>query len=249
MTRKILKGTSIALLVILAIFLPVQIFMEACSPITQNIQASPYTEVLKIGPVIRVRRQPTIVPSKRIALTFDDGPDARNTAKILDILKEENISATFFLVGERVGHYPTVVKRIFNEGHLIANHSQSHQDLEGLTNEEIIRLELDPTSRAVEKLTGFYPTIMRPPYGALRMDSVEYLNKAGWKIVRWSLDTFDWDNTRNKPEEIINRVLDQHHPNAIILMHCNGPTTINALPGVIHTLRDLGYHFYTVDQL
>lgn len=223
--------------------------MVASPFIVQNIQASPYVEVLKIGPVIRVNRQPNIVPIKRIALTFDDGPDAKNTNKILDILKEEQVTATFFLVGERVGHYPRVVKRIYNEGHLIANHSHSHQDLESLTNEEIVNLELHPTSKAVERLTGFYPNIMRPPYGALRIDSVEYLNDTGWKIVRWSLDTFDWDNTRNKPQEIINRVLDQHHPNAIILMHCNGPATINALPGVIQVLRDLGYCFYTVDQL
>ncbi|NMB00612.1 MAG: polysaccharide deacetylase family protein [Firmicutes bacterium] len=192
---------------------------------------------------------PTLPRQKKIALTFDDGPDQRNTQKILDILREENVSATFFVVGNRVERYPEILIRIFDDGHLIANHSRTHADLTTLTNEEILALELAPTSKAVEKLTGYYPMIMRPPWGSLRVDSVSFLRDLGWQIVRWSLDTFDWDSSRNQPEEIISRIQAQHHPNAIVLMHCNGPATIKVLPDVISTLRDLGYDFVTVDQL
>lgn len=188
------------------------------------------------------------LPANKVALTFDDGPDAKNTAKILDILAEEKVSATFFVVGERVPRFPSVIERIFNEGHLLANHSQTHTDLAELTNEEIIELELDPTSRAVENITGFYPTVMRPPYGSLRVDSIHFLLESGWKIVRWSLDTFDWDKSRNSPEEIVQRVLELHHPNAVILMHCNGQETVAALPDLIDGLRELGYDFVTVTQ-
>lgn len=185
----------------------------------------------------------------KVALTFDDGPDLRNTSTVLEILEAEEILATFFVVGTQVERYPEMVQRIFNEGHLIANHSHSHFDLTQYTNEDILSLELEPTSEAVEKLTGFYPTIMRPPYGALRPDSVQFLKESGWKIVRWSLDTFDWDSSRNRPEQILARIKELHHPNAVVLMHCTVPAITKALPDIITTLRDLNYEFVTVNQL
>lgn len=211
------------------------------------------------APIVRVKKpRPEPVPTpiseselspSKVALTFDDGPDATNTAKILDILETEQVTATFFVVGEQVAHFPSIIKRIFDEGHLLANHSKTHGDFAGLTNEEIIELELDPTSRAVEKITGFYPMVMRPPYGSLRIDSIHFLSENGWQIVRWSLDTFDWDSSRNSPEQIVQRVLDLHHPNAIVLMHCNGGEAVAALPELINVLRELGYDFVTVTQL
>ena len=211
--------------------------------INELLDGNPPHQVLKEGPTVRVKQPgvPKPAPNEaqeqsaaktepqrrgKVALTFDDGPDAHNTSAILDVLKDENVLATFFVVGEKVQRYPAVLKRIFTEGHLIANHSRTHADFALLTNEEIIEQELNPTSKAVEKLTGFYPMIMRPPYGSLRQDSVTYLREQGWRIVRWSLDTFDWDSTRNKPEQILSRIQTQHHNGAIILMHCNGPATV-----------------------
>lgn len=235
--------------------------------INELLDGNPPHQVLKEGPVVRVVQPvvPKPVPSAReekdeevkketplrgkVALTFDDGPDTHNTSAILDILKAENVLATFFVVGEKVERYPAILKRIFNEGHLIANHSRTHADFSLLTNDEIVELELNPTSKAVESLTGHYPLIMRPPYGSLRQDSVIYLQEQSWRIVRWSLDTFDWDSTRNKPEQILSRIQSQHHNGAIILMHCNGPATVRVLPDVIKSLRDLGYEFVTVTQL
>lgn len=225
--------------------------------INELLKNDPYVHILET-PIVREKKPlaellAALVPEEvqplgRIALTFDDGPDATNTAKILDILDAEEVTATFFVVGERVTRFPALIKRIYDEGHLLANHSKSHSDLGGLTNEEIIELELDPTSRAVENITGFYPMIMRPPYGSLRTDSVRFLIERGWQIVRWSLDTFDWDSSRNAPEQIIRRVLDLHHPNAIVLMHCTGHETVAVLPELIGVLRDLGYHFVTVTE-
>lgn len=215
------------------------------------LEASPHNQVLKEGPLVRVKKpvEKTTPPLKKVALTFDDGPDPRYTPLLLAILEQEQVPATFFVVGERVGYYPSVVKSIAQHGHLLANHSFSHVDLENLSNEEIIAQELDPASKAVEKVTGFYPLIMRPPYGALRIDSVDFLREQGWQIVRWSLDTFDWDPKRNKPDQIISRVLDLHHPNAVVLMHCNNSATVKVLPSLIQTFRDLGYQFVTVADL
>lgn len=228
-------------------FLGQQLAYGAQENINELLEGFPPNTVLKEGPVVRVKKQTP--PRKKVALTFDDGPDPKYTPQLLEILQKEQVVATFFVVGERVGHYPDVVRRINREGHLIANHSFTHTDFEHLTNEEIVKLELDPASKAVEKLTGYYPLIMRPPYGSLRTDSVNFLRGEGWHIVRWSLDTFDWDRTRNKPERIINRILELHHPNAIVLMHCNNKATVEVLPQVIKTLRDLGYDFVTVTDL
>lgn len=197
----------------------------------------------------RVFKTITPTPLEKVALTFDDGPDHTNTPKILDILKEEKVVATFFVLGQKVEWYPEITQRIFEEGHLIANHSRTHVELSTLTNENIINNELAPTSAAIEKITGYYPKIMRPPYGSLRSDSVQFLRQAGWHIVRWSLDTFDWDRNLNKPEKIVQRIEANHHPNAIILMHCNGPETVEALPSVIETLRALGYDFVNISEL
>ncbi|HHT68640.1 MAG TPA: polysaccharide deacetylase family protein [Firmicutes bacterium] len=254
-------GSSIiVLLLLLAFMMPADASQYY---INELLEANPPPQVLKEGPVVRVK-QPGVQkqtpdegsteveeekPLRKVALTFDDGPEAHYTSRILDILQVEGVSATFFVVGEFVARYPKLVQRMYDDGHLIANHSHTHGDLSLLTNEEIIALELAPTSRAVEKLTGFYPMIMRPPYGSLRDDSVRYLKENGWKIVRWSLDTFDWDSRRNKPEQIITRIQTQHHPGAIVLMHCNGPATTRVLPDIIKTLRELGYQFVTVTQL
>lgn len=196
--------------------------------------------------------KPMLKPTKdrpKIALTFDDGPDAFITPQLLDILKETQVTATFFVLGEKVVRYPEMTQRIFDEGHLLANHSKTHQDMAEMTNEDIVALELEPTSEAVEKVTGYYPTIMRPPYGSLRTDSNRYLAENGWKVVRWSLDTFDWDSTRNAPENLIKRIEDFHHPNAVVLMHCNGRETVMALPRIIEFLKELEYEFVTVADL
>lgn len=221
---------------------------------TERLEAWPSIQVPKEGRAVREIRPVEPVPTSpeplpKVALTFDDGPDVRNTPLILDLLKDEQVPATFFVVGTQVERYPEMLVRIFEEGHLIANHSRTHADFAELTNEEILKLELEPTSQAVQQLTGYYPLTMRPPYGSLRPDSVQFLKDQGWKIVRWSLDTFDWDSRRNSTEEILARIEELHHPGAIILMHCNGPATIKALPGVISTLRELGYQFVTVRDL
>ncbi|NLJ79821.1 MAG: polysaccharide deacetylase family protein [Firmicutes bacterium] len=234
------------ILVALLLFFPQQ---ANCSSVLPAAEAFTSRSVDTADRNITPKRMVKPLSLRKIALTFDDGPDRINTPKILDILETENAAATFFVVGEKVERYPEVIERIFQAGHLIANHSRTHADLSGLFNEEIIELELDPTSKAVEKITGYYPKIMRPPYGSLRPDSVRFLEEAGWQIVRWSLDTFDWDKERNQPEEITERIALQHHPNAIILMHCNGWETVEALPAIINTLRAAGYDFVTVSQL
>lgn len=188
---------------------------------------------------------------KLIALTFDDGPDVINTPHILNVLEQEQVSATFYLVGDKVQQLPELVEKIALAGHEIGNHSWSHQDLRNLGNENILDSELLPTSELIFRVTGDFPTNVRPPYGAIRDDTIAFLSRQGWKVINWSIDSFDWDKAQNSSQEIVNKVLSYHHPGAIILMHTNQKLngTVLALPTIIATLRDEGYTFVTVSEL
>lgn len=184
---------------------------------------------------------------KRIALTFDDGPDAKNTPQVLDILKAYGVMGTFFLIGDQVERFPAITKRIHEEGHEIGNHSYSHPDMRKLSHEEIA-LELEATSRAIKEHTGIYPKTMRPPYGALLDDAVAFLGDAGWTIINWSIDTFDWETTATT-ESITEKIESYHHLGAIVLMHSNRSALVEALPLVIEFLLREGYEFVTVETL
>ncbi len=186
-----------------------------------------------------------------IALTFDDGPDRQNTPQILDILKERDINATFFVLGENVERFPEITMRIYNEGHQIANHSWRHPNLREMSDEDIINEELHPTSQKVSELTGYYPQILRPPFGAINDQTIELMADLNWKIVNWSIDSFDWHITSDDPDEIINRIERFHHPGGIVLLH-NGlvnQVTVEALPGIIDFFEREGYQFKTVNEL
>src|SRR5690554_1086485 len=108
-----------------------------------------------------------------MALTFDDGPVGDHTAQLLDIIGAEQVRATFFVLGNQVQDYPELVQRIVDEDHELGNHSWSHADLRSLSNEEILKEELIPTNERIWEAVGLTPPIMRPPYGALRDDSIE----------------------------------------------------------------------------
>lgn len=188
---------------------------------------------------------------RMIALTFDDGPVGDNTSLLLDILAEEQVSATFFVIGSKAKQYPDLIKRIVAEGHELGNHSWSHPDLRKYTNMKVLQNELEPTTQIIQDIVGFTPLIMRPPYGALRDDTIEFLAEEGWLIINWSIDSFDWDTTQNSAVEITEKVLKYSHPGAIVLMHSgeNLHGTVSALPEIIRSLREDGYHFVTVSEL
>lgn len=186
----------------------------------------------------------------KIALTFDDGPDIRYTTAILDILKEKDVKATFFVVGTQVKKYPDVLKRIVEEGHAIGNHTQSHKDLSKLTKDQIVK-EIDEADAAIEDVLGYKPDLFRAPYGALSETLKKTLKDKDRKLVGWTVDTRDWAGTSIKDmREVISK---GSKPNGIILMHSFGgkhiANTVEMLPDVIDDLRKLGYTFVTADEL
>ncbi len=187
---------------------------------------------------------------KVVALTFDDGPFNKYTGKILEILKEHNVKATFFLVGEYVTYYPVLTKKIHKQGHVLGNHSFSHPDFKKITTDEM-KKELNKTSREIKKVTGKYPLLFRPPYGHCT-DSVNHtVNHLGYTIITWSVMTDDFCPDA-KAVKIKEDILDKVHPGAIIGLHDGGgdrTKTLKALPGIIEEIREQGYEFLTIPEL
>lgn len=184
--------------------------------------------------------------AKCIALTFDAGP-SENSARLLDILKEKKVPATFFLLGKRhIEKYPELVKRMAAEGHEVASHTWDHKILTKISDKEI-REELNRPNQAIEKLTGHKPTLMRPPQGRTDSNVHEICKELGLAEVLWSVTAKDY--TTNDSALITKRVLDQSSRDGIILLHDIYPGTVPAVPGVIDGLKQRGYVFVTVPQL
>ncbi|OXM13961.1 polysaccharide deacetylase family protein [Paenibacillus herberti] len=185
---------------------------------------------------------------KVVALTFDDGPDPKTTVKILDILKRENIKATFFVVGVQVEQYPEIMKRIVDEGHLIGNHSNNHANL-GKSSRSKIKQQIEDNDKLIKEAVGFTTNFFRPAYGASSSQLRAYLKNTGRKQVLWDVDTRDWAGTSVK--DMRANVNQNTKPGSNILMHSFGSKlkTPELLPLIIDDLRDKGYSFVTVDKL
>lgn len=182
-----------------------------------------------------------------VALTFDDGPHPRNTPRLLDILKERNIKATFYLIGNRVVTWPEIAKRIADEGHEIGNHSWSHPFLTKVSAEGVLR-EIDRTSSAIWNVTGRPPVTFRPPYGAFSRNQRTWLHsQRRLPTILWSVDPADW--RRPGAGVVANRILKHSHQGAIILSHDIHRGTIDAMPATLDGLTARGLKFATVSQM
>jgi len=184
--------------------------------------------------------------AKCIALTFDAGP-SENSARLLDILKEKRVPATFFLLGKRhIEKYPQLVKRMAAEGHEVASHTWDHKILTRIKPEEI-RKELERPDDEIERLTGHRPTLMRPPQGRTNATVHEICRELGLAEVLWSVTAKDYTTTDS--DLIERRVLAQASRDGIILLHDIYRGTVPAVPGIIDALKERGYVFVTVPQL
>ncbi|MFE5599806.1 polysaccharide deacetylase family protein [Streptomyces coelicoflavus] len=184
--------------------------------------------------------------TKCIALTFDAGP-SENSARLLDILKEKQVPATFFLLGKRhIDTYPELVRRMADEGHEVASHTWTHKILTDAKPEEI-REELERPNKEIERLTGKRPTLMRPPQGRTDDTVHDICRELGLAEVLWSVTAKDYKT--NDSDLITERVLDQSSRDGIILLHDIYDGTVPAVPGIIDALKKRGYVFVTVPQL
>ena len=188
------------------------------------------------------------VEGQQIALTFDDGPHAENTPRLLDLLKQRGVKATFFMVGRAVVAAPHLVKRMADEGHEVANHSWSHPQLNQMAMTRV-KDQLQKTHDAIVKACGVAPVLYRPPYGAILLsqrktihDEMQYLS------VLWDVDPVDWRTPRSATR-VHDRILNLTKPGSIILCHDIQTETVDAMPATIDALLAKGFQFVTVSQL
>ena len=182
-----------------------------------------------------------------IAMTFDDGPSAALTPKLLDLLAARHIKATFFVIGENVAEYPEIVARAAREGHEIASHSWSHPNL-GKMSQEGVRSQLKRTDDAIKSAIGKSPTLLRPPYGSITEREKRWIHdEFGYDIILWDVDPLDWK--RPGPAVVRNRILKETRPGSIVLSHDIHPGTVEAMPSTFDELEAKGFKFVTVSEL
>ncbi|HET6861339.1 MAG TPA: polysaccharide deacetylase family protein [Streptomyces sp.] len=181
-----------------------------------------------------------------IALTFDAGP-GKDTPRLLDLLKSENVPATFFLLGKHhVMKYPQTVRRMAAEGHEVANHTWTHKILSE-QDPDVVREELARTQDAIERITGSKPTLMRPPQGRTDREVTRISRELGLSQILWSATAKDYSTTDS--DLITRRILDAAERDGIILLHDIYDGTVPAVPGIIDALKERGFTFVTVPQL
>ncbi|HZX05476.1 polysaccharide deacetylase family protein [Kribbella sp.] len=193
-----------------------------------------------------VTPKPTPLPTKYVVLTFDDGPDAEYTPKVLDVLAKYDAKATFFEVGQNVRKHPELTKRIHDAGHSVQNHTWDHSDLRKLTAAKF-QQEVSSTDQAIRAQTGSTPTCLRPPYGGVSATVRQRARQLGKGLVVWTVDSRDW--TKPGTAAIVQRVLKNVHSGSVILMHDGGGNraqTVAALPAILTALKAQGYGFRTL---
>lgn len=180
-----------------------------------------------------------------VALTFDDGPNASSTPILLDGLKERKVRATFFLIGENVekDENEKIVKRMYEEGHLIGNHTYTHCNLSKLETGEA-KKELEQTDTVIEKITGKQPVFVRAPYGELPVDSEQDLSRI---YIGWTVDPLDW--MTEDAGAVVKTVVEEINPGDVILLHDCYPSSVQAAIRIVDLLQGKGYEFVTADHL
>ena len=188
---------------------------------------------------------------KKIYLTFDAGYENGNTEKILDALKENNVKATFFLVGNYLETCPEIVKRMEAEGHIVGNHTYHHKDMVQLTTQDAFLKELTDFELLYKEITGKdLIKLYRPPQGKFSENQLQWAKNAGYKTCFWSLAYVDWDDKKQpKKEEAIDKLTKRIHPGAIVLLHSTSSTNGEIMSDIIKAWKDMGYSFGQLTDL
>lgn len=182
-----------------------------------------------------------------LAMTFDDGPHPSNTPKLLDLLRERNIRATFYVVGTNARRYPHLLRQMVAEGHEIGNHTINHLGLARISNQKV-RSELGQAHRAIIDACGVPPTTVRPPYGSVTKAQKQWIfDEFGYTTVLWSVDPRDWQ--RPGSSVVARRLVDGARNGSILLAHDIHSPTITAMPSALDQLLRKGFQFVTVSQL
>ncbi len=194
---------------------------------------------------------------KEVALTFDDGPYGTSTQEVLNILQNENVRATFFILGKNTEKYPALAREIVKRGNVVGNHTYDHtKNLTTMTHSQV-QSELSKTEAIIASTTGVHATLFRAPYGKLTRKLRSVIQSEGYIIVPWNVDPKDWDYTHSSSTAIENHIFSHLNNRMIILLHDGRDTHVGyprdnmteALPFIIQGLKQRGYAFVTVDKL
>jgi len=183
---------------------------------------------------------------KIISLTFDDGPDAVVTQQILQILKNYNIPAAFFCVGEKIEKNPDLLREVYGDGHIVGNHSYSHSKIFDLRSTKNMVKEIEITNKIIEQTIGKKPTLFRPPFGVTNPLLAKAIKRTGVISMGWSLRSWD---TNGKIDSVVERLRRKVHPGDIILFHDNRTNTVEILNRLLPYLFDNGYQVIALDKL
>ncbi|WP_313756660.1 polysaccharide deacetylase family protein [Tissierella sp.] len=189
---------------------------------------------------------------KILALSFDDGPHPKYTLEILDILKQYNVKATFFVLGKHAESYPDIINRQVSEGHEIGNHSYSHINMKKVS-DKIIKEEFEKTQEIIYSISNIKPKVFRPPYGNYNDDVIKIVSSDNLSVVLWTFyqDSKDWSNPG--VDVIVNTTLSKVQNGDIILLHDyvykKESHTVEALKIILPKLIDEGYRFVTISEL
>ncbi len=188
---------------------------------------------------------------KKIYLTFDAGYENGNIARILDVLKKENVPAAFFILENLVTRNNDLVLRMANEGHTVCNHTASHKDMTKLSSKDEFAAELEKmASLYSERIGGELSMFYRPPEGKFNEENLNWAKSLGYKTIFWSFAYADWDNNKQMdPERAKEKILAGTHNGEVILLHPTSKTNADILSDLIKSWKEMGYSFGTLDEL
>ena len=188
---------------------------------------------------------------KVLYLTFDAGYENGCTEKILDVLKDQQVPAAFFLVGNYLEKNADLVRRMVEEGHIVGNHTMHHYDMSRLTGKDAFSAELQDLEVLYREVTGReMPKFYRPPQGIYSEENLRMAKELGYKTVFWSLAYVDWNNDAQPTrEDAFRKLLPRTHPGAVVLLHSTSRTNAAILEELIEKWREEGYTFGTLEEL
>ncbi len=188
---------------------------------------------------------------KVIYLTFDAGYENGCTPPILDTLKKNNVPAAFFLVGTYIRDNQELVKRMIDEGHIVANHTMRHPDMSKISTEETFLKELQSAEEVFKTATGTdMPKYYRPPHGKYSEANMQMAKNLGYKTIFWSVAYADWDvNKQPSKEAAFSKLIPRVHPGAVLLLHNTSKTNSEILDELIQKYREMGYEFKSLHEL
>ena len=186
--------------------------------------------------------------SKNIYLTFDEGYEAGYTEQILEVLKNNDVKATFFITAHYLNTQESLVKRMIDEGHIVGNHTVNHKSMPDLTQEEI-KKEVIELHQAMYEKFNYDMKYIRPPKGEFSERTLNVINNLGYKTVMWSFAYGDWNEDKQPDEQkSLQKILNNLHNGEIMLLHGNSKTNTNILDSMIKEAKNMGYEFRSLDE-